>query len=238
MKAGVCAVGVALATQAAQAAFTANDLYLGLNKSGANDYLIDLGQASTLTGSLTVVDLTGYFDYNMFNTIFGAGNGTGVSMGVVGGKHLFPGTSDDIYVTAPLGADTSSYNHSGGMITSAMADLGNVPFPTAGNSLNDGGKNWTAYVSPTLSAGTFYGDTGINPSVAFSGGSVVEGLWQATPSQGYALLGYFTLNNPSQSDASLTFTPIAVPEPTSLALLGGGGLLLLALRRRSAGKNA
>jgi hypothetical protein len=237
VKASVLAVGAALVTQAVQASTTADDLYLGFSKAGANDYLIDLGQASALTGSATVVNLTSYFDFNLFTSIYGAGNGAGVGMGVVGGKYVFASSSNDIYATAPVGADLSGFGHSTGIINTAITDLGNVTFPTAGNSVSIGSdssnlNSWTANVT-TFAGGSFYGDTGINPSAAINGGTLCEGLYRATASQGYTYLGYFTLSNPGQNDASLTFTPAAVPEPSACALIGGGSLLLLTLRRRS-----
>lgn len=228
-KVGIVAVGAALVAQAAQASYTFDDLYLGINQSGANDYVIDLGQASALTGSSTVVDLTSSYDYNTFNSLFTVGS---ASMGVVGGKYAFPTTSNDIWVTALPGTDLSAADHSQGTINSAMADLSGIAFPTAGNSAQLApASGWTAYVT-TLAPGSFYGDTGLNPS-APTASSLILNLYQATGSQGYTYEGYFTLSNPDQSTATLTFTPAAVPEPTTCALIGGGSLLLLAMRRRS-----
>src|ERR1019366_733262 len=100
-KAGILAIGAALVSQAAQAQFTPNNLYLGLTQSSAtSDYLINLGAASSITGQASVVNLSSDFSLSVFNSIF-TGGATGVSMGVVGGKNQFP-SSYDLYMTAPI----------------------------------------------------------------------------------------------------------------------------------------
>lgn len=230
-KAGVVAVGVALVSQAAQAAFTANDLYLGFTQStAASDYLIDLGQGSSLTGSTSVVDLSSYFDLGMFNTIF-TGGATGVNMGVVGGINQFP-SSYDMYFTAPVGADQSGE----GFFGLAVGAVGRLAAPAAGNGISDASKSWAANI-PVNSPNDFYGASGINPDLAIDGsGIITEGLWKAEGGSS-TYEGFFKLDT-TGANPSLTFTPAAVPEPTPAALLAAGGLLLGFLRWRSARKTA
>jgi hypothetical protein len=102
----VAAVGVALASQVAHA--TPNDLLLGLTETGDQDYAINLGQASALVGSPTVVNLTSDFSTSQFGTAFAGGaaygstafaNGAnGVSMAVAGGMSV-GATGNSIFVT-------------------------------------------------------------------------------------------------------------------------------------------
>ncbi len=238
-KAGVLAVGAVLVSQAAQAAFTANDLYMGFNQSGKNDYLIDLGQASTLLGQPTVVDLSSYFSLSTFNSVFTSG-ATGVSMGIVGGKVAFPSSGDTIFASSPVGSDMSGFFHSATIIGNAVNDLSSVAFPTTGSGVEDTTKSWTSLVSPTFSPGTFYGDSGINPGAAIDGtGIITQGLWEATPGSDYTYLGYFTVDTSPSAVQSLTFTSVqATPEPTTTALLAGGALLFGLFRwRNNARKN-
>ncbi len=241
-RAAIFVVGAALASQSAQASFTANDLYLGLNSAGASsDYIVDLGQPGVVgVGGSSVIDLSGDFSLSLFNSVFASGP-TGVSMGVVGGQSQFP-SSYDLFATAlrvggagdpaVAGSNLSGFNHSQSSIGSAEVALTGNPFPAAGNGVADSSKSWTAFVSPTFTANTFYGASGINPSSAIDGSGVIyEDLWKATPGSPYTYLGYFTLNL-NGGNSSLTFSPQAVPEPTTLCLLAGGGLLLLSVRRR------
>lgn len=68
-------------------------------------------------------------------------------------------------------------------------------------------------------------------------GVLYEDLWKATPSSPYTYLGYFTLNL-SGPAPSLTFTPSAIPEPTTISMIAGGFALLLGFRNRFARENA
>jgi hypothetical protein len=232
-------MGAVLASQAAQAAFTANDLYLGFNQTSKNDYLIDLGQASGILGQSTVVDLSSYFSLSTFDSVFTSG-ATGVSMGVVGGKNAFPSSGNIIYATSPVGADMSGLSHSASTIGNAISDLSAAALPAAGSGAEDATLSWTSLVSPTYAPGSFYGDSGVNPSSAIDGtGVLTEGLWMATPGSGYTYQGFFTLDTGASASPSLTFTSVqAAPEPTTTAVLGGGALLLGIFRWRANRKNA
>ena len=242
-KATLLAVGVAMASSMAHAVFVPNDLYLGFTKgSASSDYIVDLGSASTVgVGGGSVVDLSSDVSGSTFTSIFGS-SPVGVSMGVVGGKAVFP-SSYDIYATAfrgngafyppNAGSDLSGFNHSQNTISSGTADVGQMAFNVpAGGSLTDPNKSWTTDIAPTLNANTFYGATGVNPNSAIDSSDVLyEDLWQATPSSAYKYLGFFTLDM-SGSNPSLTFTSAMIPEPTTFSLLGGGLLLFLGFRRK------
>jgi hypothetical protein len=137
------------------------------------------------------------------------------------------------------GSSLSGFSHSQSIISSAEVSIaGNPAFPGAGNGVLDSGKSWSVNISPTFTAGSFYGASGINPSAAIDNtGTIYEDLWKATPSSAYSYLGYFTLSL-SGPAPSLTFTPSAVPEPTTTTMIAGGMALLLAFRNRFARKNA
>jgi hypothetical protein len=158
-------------------------------------------------------------------------------MGVVGGNNHPPSSGYDIYATAPLGYDLSGSSITSGGISSSVSDLTSIPFPTASSGVGDSTKSWSAFVDK-LAAGSFYGDSGIDPDSAIgSSGIINEGLWEATPTSNYTYLGYFTLDTTGGSP-SLSFTSIqAVPEPASASVLGGGALLLWVFRNRFGCKN-
>lgn len=246
-KASMLAAAVGLISQSAHAAITANDIYLGFYSSGASgDYLIDLGQAGSIgVGGASTVNLSSTLSMSLFNSTFTSGF-TGVSMGAVGGQSTFP-SSYDLYTTtlriggsgtaAVAGSDLSGQNHSQGTISAAYSTLTGVAFPTAGNGVVDTTKSWQANVSPTFTAGSFYGTSGINPSSAFDGtGVLYEDLWKATPNNAYSYLGYFTMD---ANNGNLAFTPAAaVPEPGSLSLFAVGAVAWFALTRKLNRKNA
>jgi hypothetical protein len=253
--------GAILASQSAFAqTFVQNDLYLGfqnLNGGGTADYIINLGAASSLVSQSSVVDLSGDMSLGLFNSASLQGTSSQIFGGVVGAAtSAFNGGTAVVYGTAlrtgnfgdpalagslaPAGLTKQSIDNS------TESALSQVISPSAGTGLLDSSKSWEAYVEPTLSIGSFYGNAGFNPDSGVSTSSVLyEDLWQTSDSgdargssgQPYTYIGYFMLDL-TGSNPSLTFTPQAVPEPTVLGLLGGAGLLLLSFRRRFNRKNS
>ncbi len=244
--------GAILASQSAFGQFVANDLYMGFQNQaggGAQDYIINLGAASGIVGSSSVVNLSSDFSLSDFNAVLG----TSSSMfgGVVGGSN---GNPPDLYVTQlrsggagalSVPGSTSPATFYKGDLLIGYNDLSQLALvaPPAGTGVLDTSKAWVNYVEPTFTVGTFYGDTGINPDSSVSpSGVLYEDLWYNSNSstsvkKPFTYEGYFTLDLTGGSP-SLTFTPTAVPEPATLGLLGGAGLLLLSFRRRLGGKNA
>lgn len=240
-----------MAFQSAQAqpTFIQNDLYLGFESSSASsDYIINLGAASGIVSSHSVVDLSSDFSLSTFGSVYLSG--FNANMGVVGGASQFPSTYD-IYTTAfrsggagnpsVPGSNLSGLSLNSSAISTAVAQLSALNAPTAGGGILDSSKSWSANVEPTDSAGSFYGNTGVNPSSAVVGGGILyEDLWEQTASpsgpNAAAYLGYFELNLGSGAPTVLTFT--SAPEPGTVVLAGLGGLSLVLFRRRFGRKNA
>jgi hypothetical protein len=244
--------GAVLASQSVFGQYIANDLYMGFqNQAGgaASDYLINLGGASGIVGSSSVVNLSGDFSLSDFNAVLGASSS--MFGGVVGGSN---GNPPDLYATQLRsgGAGVPSVPGSSSPATFYKGDLLigyndlsqlSLVAPAAGTGVLDTSKAWVNFVEPTFANSTFYGSTGINPDSSVGSSSVLyEDLWYNSNSSSsvkkpFTYEGFFTLDLTGNSP-SLTFTPAAVPEPSTLGLLGGAGLLLLSFRRRWSGRNA
>jgi hypothetical protein len=239
------ALASASVAQVARAGFTVNDLYLGFTQSSAqSDYIIDLGQPSTVgVGGSTVVDLSSDFSFATFNSIF-TGGPVGVTVAVVGGDNVFGqfavyttqprtgGAGDPTIPGSSISATHSTSQMSGGasQVAAIMSSTVNG-LPTAGNSAVDSTKSYTAIVNTPGVQNNFPGKTGVNPSGLIDNtGIVYEDLYSATTANPYTYLGYIAFD---ATEGTLTFTPAAapVPEPSTSALLGTG-LLTLMLRRQ------
>jgi hypothetical protein len=249
-KIALVAAGVALVAQGARASFTVNDLYLGFTQgSASSDLIIDLGQASSLFGSSSVVNLSADLGgLTTFNSIFNS-TANGVSMAVVGGNNTFGqfgvfatqvragGAGDATVPGSSISAGHSSSQMSGGAAT--ITGLASGGLPTAGNSVSDSSKSYSSGIDLTTSATSFVGKTGVNPAGAIGvSGLIYEDLYAATTATAYAYKGYFTFD---YNNDSLTFTPAAlaaVPEPATYGVFAGAGLLVLSLRRQFARKTA
>ncbi len=245
--------GAILASQSAFGQFVNNDLYAGFqNQSGggSEDYIINLGAASGIVGSSSVVDLSSDFSLSDFNAVLGTSSS--LFGGVVAGSNN--NQAPDLYATQlrtggagtpSMPGSTSPGTFYKGDLLVGYSDLSQLALvaPAAGNGVLDTSKSWENYVEPAYANGTFYGDTAINPDSSIGASGVLyEDLWYNSNSsssvkQPFTYEGFFTLDL-TGSSPSLTFTPAAVPEPTVLSLLGGAGLLLLSFRRRLGGKNA
>ncbi len=241
--------GAALVSPSAFGQFIANDLYMGFQNKAGNgtaDYMINFGAASGIVGSSSVVDLSSDFSLANFNAVLGASSS--MFGGVVGGSN---GNPPNLYATQLRigGAGTPSLPGSAspasfykGDLLLGYSDLSQLALtaPAAGTGVLDTSRSWESFVEPNYAPGTFYDDTGINPDSAIgSGGVLYEDLWYDSNSstsvkKPFTYAGFFTLDL-TGSSPSLTFTPAAVPEPSTLGLLGGAGLLFLSLRRRMSG---
>ena len=250
MTKSIAAVGsMMLLAQAAHAAFANGDLLLGYTAAGAlpNDYVIDLGAATTVVGvgGTSPVDLSSHV--SQFNTIF-TGGLNGLQMGAAGGINALsstlyvselrngvgsPGTAGS---SAPitiantvsrtglsdLGAMIQSLGISGGQGTSIAA--------------TDPNGSWNNKVAPAAVANSFNQDTGINPNSTATSSVILEDLYKGINSGGnlsWSYVGYLTFDDSGASPA-LGFTPsgTVVPEPSTYGLAAGVGLLLVSIRRQ------
>jgi hypothetical protein len=240
-KIAIVAAGVVLVAQGAKAGFTVNDLYLGFTQSSAtSDLILDLGQASSLFGGSSVINLSSDLGgLTTFNSTFN-NSPTGVSLAVVGGNNTFGqygvfatqvrsgGAGDPTVAGSSISATHSSSQMSGGAgtITGLASTTGGLP--SAGGMMSDSSKSYSLSIELTTSASSFVGKTGVNPTGTMdSSGVLYEDLYSATTTSPYTYQGFlkFDYNNDS-----LTFTPstvAAVPEPSTYSLIGGGILLLL-----------
>jgi hypothetical protein len=248
--------GVILASHTASAqnpnGFVPNDLYMGFENSGGGgsaDYIVNLGQASGLIGFGSYTDLSGDFSLSDLtsSSLLGSNSGATLKAGVVGGNNSESPSS--IFVTQlrtgnignPLVAGSSNPGTSDVFEdTTAASDLTQLNAPGAGTGILDSGKSWETYVEPTFAAGSFYGDTGLNPDSALGQSSVLyEDLWSTSSSSGvhapFVYDGYFTVDF-TGSSISASFT--AVPEPSAYLISGAGGILLLLFRFRLSRRNA
>ena len=251
--AAVLAGGAILASQSAFAQATANDLYLGFQDGpdASADYIINLGAASGIVGSSSVVDLSGDFSLSDFDTVLGSSSSL---MGGVVGVFQTSGSNPapDMYATqlrSDLGIPSMPGSAAPGDTSksvinlSASPVLGGLDGPAAGTGVLDSSKSWQAVVEPGTASQNFYRNSGVNPDSSVSPSSVLyEDLWYVsdgtlTDPAAWTYEGYFTLDL-TGSNPSLTFTPQSVPEPTILGLLGGAGCLLLSFRRRLKRNNA
>ena len=235
----LAAAGAALVSQSAQASFMVNDVYLGFTQSSASsDLIIDLGQASSLFGQTSVVNLSSDLgSLTSFNSTFN-NSANGVVMAVVGGNNT-PGSYGVFATQLRLnlgnpGAPESSISatHSASQMSGGAGQVAGLAalaggLPSAGNSLSDPNKSFSATIDKTGVQNNFIGKTGVNPAGTIDSSEVIrEDLWAATTSTAYTYEGYFTFD---YGAGSLSFTSVAVPEPGSLSLLFAG-LLAVALR--------
>jgi hypothetical protein len=233
--------GAILASQSAfaQLNFQMNDLYLGFQNSGGGgtaDYIINLGPATNILGKASVVDLSGDFSLSLFNNSALQGTSPQIYGGVVGGDNNI----SDVFGTtlrtsnignpsvagslAPMGLTKYSIDNT------IVSTIGQIFAPDAGTGILDSTTSWEAYIEPTLTAQTYYGNA-FNPDSQVSTSSVLyEDLYETIDSgdvrggqgQPWVYLGYFTLDLTGGSP-KLTFTSTNVaPSLTNPVIFSVG----------------
>ena len=243
--------GAALACQSSFGQASENELYMGFQNqagSGASDYIINLGSASSFVGQSSVINLSSDFSLSDFDAVLGGS--TFMYGGVIGADNGEGGVYPNIYVTQLRSGGPGDSSVAGSIVTqqdgqvaedTTFSDLGNLYSPAAGTGGLDASKSWESLVDPANDTGSFQSNTGLNPDSQIGTSSVLyEDLWENSDSSsrgttGFTYLGYFTMDF-TGSSPDVTFTP--VPEPTAYSIFAGAGLLLLALRRRMAGRNS
>jgi hypothetical protein len=206
--------------------FVNDDLYLGFQNSGGGgtaDYIINLGPTTNIVGSNTVVDLSSRFSPSLFNNTSLQGTSRQIFGGVLGANNS--GNPSEVWGTqlrtsnlgnpALAGSSAPGGLTTGGDTTVAQ-QLSTLDAPFTGTGVLDGSKTWEAYVEPTLSIHSFWGNAGFNPDSSVSTNTVLyEDLWWTSSSssrgtQPFIYVGYFTLDLTGGSP-KLTFTSTNVP---------------------------
>jgi PEP-CTERM motif len=224
--------------------FVSDDLYLGLanpNGGGSADYIINLGDASSIVGGSSIIPLNSYIS-GFPSELTGTDSST-IEAGVVGGNQYIP----NIYYTqlrtssfgVPSVAGSTTPDSIDG-IEGAISALNALNAPNAGSGVTDTSESWENHVADPLVNNSFQANAHNPDALVNIGGILYEDLYfQNQDSTTPVYEGYFTLDlTGGTSSPSLSFTPEAVPEPATSALIGGGSLLLLAFRRRLSIKNA
>jgi hypothetical protein len=253
LTAAVLATLAAAASSSAQVTPGSTDLFLGFQQpntdgvsGGSNfNYVVDIGPASTYTNatsSFTIgtygADLSNsgvfgsgwYTNPNTLAAVVGAGSGSGqffyslpVSLGTPSEISASAGRSvvGDInslsaqvasYSSAFGGSNTTGYSSISGAVIEGKADP----------------SSWSSFNPPaaTASFAAISNDIEGAPDVAFALYYSVPS--SANPKPAASLIGDITIG----SAGNVVFTP--VPEPSSLAILGGGIAMLGLVRRRRA----
>jgi hypothetical protein len=230
-KIALAALAIAAGAWSAQAQAAYNgDLVVGFTTgaSGANDYELDLGRASSLA--------TGFGNTTTFNlgTALSGFNLSGTSWGVIGtlavsgkGNSWFSIDRGAVPGNIANAATWSSINTAVVSLYTGFATAGAGASATPNNSdANSWNQQTIVGPNPTSYVNT-YGNPNIGSALGQPLGPGSMDFYQiiannTTPTE----IGVFTLNS---TGTTLTFT--AVPEPTTYGLLAGAGLLILSVRR-------
>jgi hypothetical protein len=258
MKKILTAAVVAFATAAssyAQLTPGSSDLFLGFQQpntdgvsgGSAKDYVIDIGPASIYTSA------TSPFVLNTGLSALGGTNigsiGSDLSASGLFGSTWYTnpntvaavvgaGTANDFFYTLPTSAATPllTTNSKGSTIDSNIASLA-TQFATYTNSTNGptavtesstDPNSWSSFNPPSANASFTFIASDIEGAPSGGFDLYYSAAHNANPKPAAQLLGEFTVDG----SGDVTFTP--VPEPSSIAILGGGIAMLGLVRRRRA----
>ena len=226
IKASLIALAIAGVATAAQAAsYPSGDLIIGFTISSGNDYMFDLGQVSSLTSGEVFHLGTG------LNTANAGLISSSTKWGVVGNDEvngfaystkavgLPPAVNEGLW-----GAQDTAVNS----IYSIFASGGPGASSAPGSSLDNSWNHQT--VAPTLV--TQYRNAYDNPNQTGFASLNLYSMFldESAPS----LLGTFSFAN----NGDVTFSAVAVPEPTTYGLFAAAGVLALSLRKQFRSKQA
>jgi hypothetical protein len=198
----------------AQAQYVNGDLLVGFT-GGSQDFIYDLGQASSLSLGQT----------------WNIGANLGTQFGVLGAQN----TGKHVYATSFDSANENNFSPAG-LFPNARADITTIAGGlTLGNSRTttpaaaDWTTGWTYQTAQAAGTpgNTFQNDY-FNPNVSVASKAYLyDNLNDGTVISD----NFFSYNS---SSGQLAFGVIAIPEPTTVSLLGGLGLLALAVHRKFA----
>ena len=204
-----------------------NDLIFGFQNqagSGTVDYAINLGQASSIVGKSTVVDLSSDFSISDFDSVLGGSSS--MYGGVIGAASSgVNANTADVYVTQSRGGagnpavpgSSVSQTMSKAQDNTTYSAISTLVTPAAGTGVLDTTKTWESLIDPATTV--WQQDTGLDPDSVVAPSSVVyEDLWETSASttgfKTFNYLGYFTLDL-TGANPKLTFTGLNVPASLS-----------------------
>jgi hypothetical protein len=243
-KLAVVALAAGLMSQAARAqTFPApGDIVLAFssaNVPSGNDYVVDLGAFGAGLPNV------GTFNLANFNSVF-AGAPNPVTAAAVGGQGV--GIGENLFLTVAHGAAAPNAV-AGSTIASAISTANgvNTSFPTFAPGVIPINLPGVMPITANQQAWTaegplFASQAGTDPRQVISGSSIMLDLYQGI-AVGGGPRGTTPVINPGNwvdvgtltidlSGGTVSFSPTAVPEPSTYGLLAGAGLLLVALRRQ------
>lgn len=205
---------------------TPNNLLFGFQNAaggGTEDYIINLGPASSIVGQTTVVNLSSDFSLSDFNDVLNGSSS--MPGGVIGGATTSTGGNNsstaDVYGTRFRSGGAGNPKVPGSTAPGALtrtqdessysAMSGTLATTTAGSGILDTTKSWESQIDPGNVGTTFESVSGISPDSQVTNSVVFyEDLWYTTSSsisggKAFVYQGYFTLDL-TGANPVLTFT--------------------------------
>jgi len=226
----LAALGLA-SVATSQAATYNQDLLVGFTTQSGNDLVYDLGSSAAVLGGRAGVNDT----RNLSS--FLTGNLSTYSAdfwGVIGDNKTAQLPAHAVYTTiqAPgTVSGTSQWSPIDGATRSIYSSFATAGAGQSVSTAASGANSWNSQtINPSLS--TQYINAYGNPNV--QGLTSIDLQQVLNDGSSPTSVGTFSLSNAGV----LSFSPVAVPEPSTYGLIAGAGLLIVSLRNKFARKQA